>query len=241
MLYPEAEYTCAVGTGAKAKEASQRGGVHIRTFKSSTKLWSIQYDGTIAMRFYVLAAVVLAAVWIWSSVVTESQQVNYFLVDGVKYCLNSDVISRGVSSEEERQSILISGVDIVGSNVEKIRVFLERNDAGMNDPGRSTYEFIKSSSGTLELVEATNDFVVFRSDQADLKKFLIFKDLRDYEYFRYDCMFQSICSIRGAYEGKISLSVDFHPGEKVLSNVEVLKLYRAVKHIVFGAFVMHQC
>ncbi|EJM61014.1 hypothetical protein PMI29_03945 [Pseudomonas sp. GM49] len=192
------------------------------------------------MRFYVLVAVVLAAVWIWSSVVTESQQVNYFLVDGVKYCLNSDLISRGVSSKEGYQAVLIDGVDIVGSNIRKVRVYVDRNDVGMNDPGRSAYEFIKSG-GRLEVVEATNAFVVYHSDEVAREKEWIFKDLRDDEYFYYDCIFQFTCSIHGTYEGKIGLRVDFQSGEKVLSNDKVLKIYRAVKHIVFGAFVMHQC
>lgn len=192
------------------------------------------------MRFYVLAAVVLAAVWIWSSVVTESQQVNYFLVDGVKYCLNSDLISRGVSSKGGYQAVFINGVDIVGSNVGKVKVFVDRNDIGMNDPGRSAYEFIKSG-GRLEVVEATNAFVVYHSDEVAREKEWIFKDLRDDEYFYYDCIFQFTCSIHGTYERKIGLRVDFHPGEKVLSNDKVLKIYRAVKHIVFGAFAMHQC
>lgn len=193
------------------------------------------------MKFYFLAVVALTIAWVLSSVVTENQRVNYFLVDGVKYCLNSDLISRGVSSKEGRQSILINDVDFVGSDIGKVTVFVDRNDAGMNDPGRSAYEFIKSSSGTLEVVETTNDFVVYRSDQTDLKELLIFKNLRDYEYFRYDCMFQSICSIRGTYKGKIRLSVDFHPGEKLLSSEEVLKIYRAIKQAVFGVFAKHQC
>jgi hypothetical protein len=188
------------------------------------------------MRFFALVAAVLTTVW--GSVMAESQQVNYFLVDGVKYYLNSDLISKGVSFKGAYQRVLINGVDIVGSNVGKMTVFVDRNDVGMNDPGRSAYEFLKSGGRTLEVVEATNDFVVYRSDEVDLKKNLIFKDLRDDEYFYYDCMFQFTCSIRGTYERKIRLRVDFHPGEKKLSNDEVLKIYRAVKHIVFEGVIM---
>jgi len=193
------------------------------------------------MRFYVLVAVVLAAVWVWSSVVTKNQQANYFLVGGVKYCLNSDLNSRGVSSKEGYQTVFINGVDIVGSNVGKVKVFVDRNEVGMNDPGRSAYEFNTSRGRNLEVVEATNAFVVYHSDEVAREKEWIFKDLRDDEYFYYDCIFQFTCSIHGTFEGEIGLRVDFQPGEKVLSNDKVLKIYRAVKHIVFGAFVMHQC
>jgi hypothetical protein len=54
-------------------------------------------------------------------------------------------------------------------------------------------------------------------------------------------MYQLTCSINGTYEGEIGLRVDFNPGEKVLSNKEVLGVYRAIKQIVFGAFANHQC
>ncbi|WP_256578662.1 hypothetical protein [Pseudomonas sp. B28(2017)] len=172
---------------------------------------------------------------------TESQQVNYFLVDGVKYCLNSDLMSKGVSSKDGDQTVFINGVNVVGSNIGKVKVFVDRNDIGKNDPGRSAFEFIKSWDGTLEVVEATNDFVVYRSDEVARKKEWIFKDLRDDEYFYYDCIFQLTCSINGTYEGEIGLRVDFNPGEKVLSNKEVLEVYRAIKQIVFGAFANHQC
>lgn len=193
------------------------------------------------MRFYFLIALVLTTLSVWGRVATESQQVNYFLVDGVKYCLNSDLISKGVSSKDGDQAVFINGVNVVGSNIGKVKVFVDRNDIGKNDPGRSAFEFIKSWGGTLEVVEATNDFVVYRSDEVARKKEWIFKDLRDDEYFYYDCIFQLTCSINGTYEGEIGLRVDFNPGEKVLSNKEVLGVYRAIKQIVFGAFANHQC
>ncbi|EJM72982.1 hypothetical protein PMI32_05861 [Pseudomonas sp. GM60] len=193
------------------------------------------------MRFFILVAVVLATVWMWRSVMTESQQVNYFLVDGVKYCLNSDLISKGVSSKGAHQTLLINGVDIVGSSVGKVTVLVDRNDVGMNDPGRSAYEFNTRGGRTLEVVEATNDFVVYRFDEVDRKKELIFKDLRDEKYFYYDCMFRFTCSIRGTYEGEIRLRVDLHPGERMLSNDRVLRIYRAVKHIVFGTCAKGPC
>lgn len=191
------------------------------------------------MKLFILVAVVLTAVW--TSVVAESQRVNYFLVDGVKYCLNSDLISKGVSSKGEYQAVLINGVDLAGSNVGKVKVFIDRNNVGMNDPGRSAYEFIKSGKGILEVVEATNDFVVYRSDEVARRKDFIFKDLRDDEYFYYDCIFRFTCSISGTYEGKIGLRVDFNPGERVLSNDEILRVYRAIKHIVFGAVEKRSC
>lgn len=193
------------------------------------------------MRFYFLIALVLTTLSVWGRVVTESQQVNYFLVDGVKYCLNSDLMSKGVSSKDGDQAVFINGVNVVGSNIGKVKVFVDRNDIGKNDPGRSAFEFIKSRGGPLEVVEATNDFVVYRSDEVARKKEWIFKDLRDDEYFYYDCIFQLTCSINGTYEGEIGLRVDFNPGEKVLSNKEVLGVYRAIKQIVFGAFANHQC
>ncbi len=193
------------------------------------------------MRFYFLIALVLTTLSVWGRIVTESQQVNYFLVDGVKYCLNSDLMSKGVSSKDGDQTVFINGVNVVGSNIGKVKVFVDRNDIGKNDPGRSAFEFIKSWDGTLEVVEATNDFVVYRSDEVARKKEWIFKDLRDDEYFYYDCIFQLTCSINGTYEGEIGLRVDFNPGEKVLSNKEVLEVYRAIKQIVFGAFANHQC
>jgi hypothetical protein len=183
------------------------------------------------MRFVFLVAAVLTTAWI--SVMAEGQQVNYFLVDGVKYHLNSDLNSRGVSSKDGYQTAFINGVDIVGSKVGKIKLFVDRNDAGMNDPGRSAYEFIKSGGGGLAVVEATNDFVVYRSDEVARKKDLIFKDLHDGEYFYYDCVFQFTCTISGTYKKIFGLRVDFNPGEKKPSNDEVLNIYRAVKRIIF--------